>query len=123
MEETQVRLAKELSGVCRDYYDMTWDKALTVARVPADSVWRLLKNVYYHTEIRMIPAASSLLAPAPESSEQPLAIPDAAKVKEVEVETQEVDPKAKDAPTSQPSQKEDPPTTTWPLGFFFFFFW
>ena len=33
VEETQVRLAKELSGVCRDYYDMTWDKALTVARV------------------------------------------------------------------------------------------
>lgn len=35
---------------------------------------------------------------------------DAAKVKEAEAEIQEVDPKAKDAPTSQPSQKEDPPT-------------
>ena len=34
---------------------------------------------------------------------------DAAKVKEVEAGTQEVDPKAKDAPSSQPSQKEDPP--------------
>ena len=33
---------------------------------------------------------------------------DAAQAKEVEVETQEVDPKAKDAITSQPSQKEDP---------------
>ena len=31
----------------------------------------------------------------------------AAKAKEAEVKTQEVDPKAKDAPTSQPSQKED----------------
>ena len=34
---------------------------------------------------------------------------DAAKAKEAEIETQEVDPKAKDAPTFQPSQKEDPP--------------
>ena len=33
-----------------------------------------------------------------------------AQVKEAEVETQEVDPKAKDAFSSQPSQKEDPPT-------------
>ena len=137
--------------LCRDYCDMTWDKALTVARVPADSMWRLPKNVYYHPEICKVLAASSPLAFAPESSEQSLAIPDAlslpeiskessqagdqgqwaegekgkgkdkgnkpfakakdvAKAKETKVETQEVDPKAKDAPTSQPSQKEDPPT-------------
>ena len=30
VEETQVRLAAELSEVCRDYCNMTWDKALTV---------------------------------------------------------------------------------------------
>ena len=30
------------------------------------------------------------------------------KAKEVEAKTQEADPKAKDAPTSQPSQKENP---------------
>ena len=35
----------------------------------------------------MIPAASSPPTPTPESSEQPLAIPYAAKVKEAEVET------------------------------------
>ena len=34
---------------------------------------------------------------------------DAAKMKEVEAGNQEIDPKAKDAPYSQPSQKEDPP--------------
>ena len=33
---------------------------------------------------------------------------DAAKMKEVEAGNQEIDPKAKDAPRSQPSQKEDP---------------
>ena len=32
-----------------------------------------------------------------------------AKAKEVEAKTKEADPKAKDAPTSQLSQKEDPP--------------
>ena len=65
MEETQVRLAEELSKVCRDYYDMTWDKALTVARVPADSVWRLLEKVYYHPEIRKVPTAFSPLDSTP----------------------------------------------------------
>ena len=35
-------------------------------------------------------------------------IKDAAKTKEAEVGNQEIDPKAKDAPRSQPSQKEDP---------------
>ena len=34
---------------------------------------------------------------------------DAAKMKEVEAGNQEIDPKAKDALCSQPSQKEDPP--------------
>ena len=34
---------------------------------------------------------------------------DAAKMKEAEARNQEFDPKAKDAPCSQPSQKEDPP--------------
>ena len=74
VEETKERLAKELSEVCQDYYDVTWDKALTVAGVPADSIWRLPESIYYHPQIREIPSASSPPAPAPESSEQPLAI-------------------------------------------------
>ena len=138
--------------MCWDYCDVTWDKALTIARVPADSVLRLPWSIYYHPQIREIPSTSFPPAPtaAPESFKQPLAIPnalllpkiskgssqasdqgqraegekgkdkdkgkkpstkakDAAKVKEVEAGTQEVDPKAKDTPSSQPSQKEDPP--------------
>ena len=150
VKETQVRLAKELLEVCRDYCDMTWDKAPTAARVLIDSVLRLPEKVYYHLEIRKIPTASSPPTPTLESSEQPLAIldalplpeiskgfsqvgdqgqgaegekgkgkdkvkksfakaKDATKATEAKAETQEVDPKAKDAPTSQPSQKEDPP--------------
>ena len=34
----------------------------------------------------------------------------AANTKEAEAQTKEANPKAKDAPTSQPNQKEDPPT-------------
>ena len=83
MEETQVRLAEVLSEVCRDYCDMTWDKALTVARVLANFVLRLPKKVYYHLEIRKVPTASSPLAPTPESFEQPLAIPDALPLPEI----------------------------------------
>ena len=40
VEETQIRLADELSQVCRDYCNVTWDRALSVAGVPADYVWR-----------------------------------------------------------------------------------
>ena len=149
MEETQVRLAEEVSEVCQDYCDVTLDKVLIVVEAPVDFVWRLPENVYYHPQISEIPTPSSPFAPAPESFEKPLAIPnalplpeiskgsrqigdqgqavegekgkgkdkgkkpsakakDAAKAKEVEAEIQEVDPKAKDAPISQPSQKEDP---------------
>ena len=50
---------------------MTWDKALSVAGVPTDFVWRLLGNIFYPPEIREVPAD------ALESSEQPMAIPDA----------------------------------------------
>ena len=48
VDETKIRLAEELSEVCRNYCDVTWDKALTVAGVPADSVLRLPGSIYYH---------------------------------------------------------------------------
>ena len=40
VEETQIRFAEELSELCRDYTNVTWDKALSVAGVLVDSVWR-----------------------------------------------------------------------------------
>ena len=48
VDETKIRLAEELLEVCRDYYDVTWDKALTVAGVLTDSVLRLPGSIYYH---------------------------------------------------------------------------
>ena len=150
VEETEIRLAEELSEVRHNYCDATLDKALTTTGVPADFALRLPGSIYYHPQICEIPSASSPPAPALESSEKPLAIPDAlptpkiskesnqvgnqgqgaegekckdkdkgkkpsakakdaAKVKEAEAGIQEIDPKAKDALSSQPSQKEDPP--------------
>ena len=37
VEETQARLTKELSAVCRDYCDISWGKAFDVAGVLVDS--------------------------------------------------------------------------------------
>ena len=38
VEKMQVRLAEELSEVCKDYCSVTWGKALNVAGVPVDFV-------------------------------------------------------------------------------------
>ena len=38
VKEMQVRLVEELSEVCKDYCNATWDRALSVAGVLADSV-------------------------------------------------------------------------------------
>ena len=76
MEETQMRLADELSEVCRDHCNVTWDRALSIAGVPADSVWRQPGSIYYHPYIcKVLSATSSPLALVPKSFEQPLAIP------------------------------------------------
>ena len=143
--------------MCKDYCDATWDEALNIAGVLADSAWRQPGSKYYHPDIRKAPGA--ILPPSTlvlEVSEQPLAIqttlplPEAskgsseigdqgqgaertkdkgkgkatkppseaknaakakeaeAKAKEVKAKTIEADPKAKDAPTYQLSQKEAP---------------
>ena len=75
VEETKIRLAEELSKVCRDCCNTAWDKALTAVGVPADFVLRLLGSVYYHPQIREIPSASSPLALVPDPSRQPLVVP------------------------------------------------
>ena len=37
VEETQARLIEEFSSICREYYGISWGKALNVAGVPVDS--------------------------------------------------------------------------------------
>ena len=61
MEEIQARLTEEFSAVARDYCDISWDKALDVAGVLADSGLRQLESIYYHLEIRKLSDPSSSL--------------------------------------------------------------
>ena len=61
MEETQARLTEEFSAVARDYGDISWDKALDVAGVPADSGLRRPESIYYDPEIRELSDPNSSL--------------------------------------------------------------
>ena len=59
MEETQARLTEELSIVCRDYCNISWDKALDAAGVPVSSDLRRPESIYYDLEIRELPGLDS----------------------------------------------------------------
>ena len=63
MQETQSRLTKEFSSVTRDYCDITWEKALDAAGVPADSSFRRPESIYYDPNIQALPGSDS---PPPE---------------------------------------------------------
>ena len=63
VQETQSRLTKEFSSVTRDYCDITWEKALDVAGVPADSSLRRPESIYYDPDIQVLPGSDS---PPPE---------------------------------------------------------
>ena len=54
VEETQARLTKELAEACRDYCNVTRDKALNVLGVPVDSGLRQLRSIYSHPNIREV---------------------------------------------------------------------
>ena len=59
VQETQSRLTEEFSAVARDYCDITWDKALDAAGVPADSSLRQPESVYYDPDIQALPGSDS----------------------------------------------------------------
>ena len=63
MQETQSRLTEEFSSVARDYCDITWEKALDAAGVPADSSLRRPESIYYDPDIQALPSSDS---PPPE---------------------------------------------------------
>ena len=72
MEETQARLTEEFSPIARDYYNISWGKALDVAGVLVDSGLRWPKSIYYDPEIRELSDPnSSLPEQAAQVSEQP----------------------------------------------------
>ena len=51
VEETQAKLTKELSAVCREYCGISWGKAFDAAGVPVGSNLRRPKSIYYDPEI------------------------------------------------------------------------
>ena len=51
VQETEARLAKELTVVCRDYCSEVWAKALNRVEFSTTSEWRLAENVYYLEDI------------------------------------------------------------------------
>ena len=51
VQETQSRLTEEFSTVARDYYDITWGKALDAAGIPADSSLIRPKSICYDSDI------------------------------------------------------------------------
>ena len=59
VQETQSHLTKEFSVVARDYCNITWGKALDVARVPADSNLRRPESIYYDLDIRELSGSDS----------------------------------------------------------------
>ena len=63
VQETQSRLTEEFSSVTRDYCDITWEKALDAAGVPADSSLRRPESIYYDPDIQALPGSDS---PPPE---------------------------------------------------------
>lgn len=72
VQETQSHLTEEFSAVARDYYDITWGKALNVAGVPADSNLRRPESIYYDSDIRELPGPDS---PPPEHPAQVSKVP------------------------------------------------
>ena len=45
--ETEIRLAKEVAGMCRDYCTGTWVEALNWAGVPTDFELRRAENIFF----------------------------------------------------------------------------
>ncbi|KAL0008229.1 hypothetical protein SO802_009731 [Lithocarpus litseifolius] len=116
VEETQARLAKELTEACREFCNATWDEALYAAGVPTDSALRRSESVYYHPHIREVTddplseAPDAVKAKEVEAKDVDSKVPNAAvEVKEMEAKAKDGESKAKDASTTQQSQKEDPP--------------
>ena len=59
VKETQTRLTEVLTAVCRDYYSISWGKALDTAGVPMGSDLKWLESIYYDPKICELPGSDS----------------------------------------------------------------
>ena len=70
VQETQSRLTEEFSSVARDYCDITWEKTLDAAGVPADSSLRRPESVYYDPDIQPLLGSDFLPPEQPASASE-----------------------------------------------------
>ena len=101
VEETQTRLIEVLTAVCRDYYSISWGKALDTAGVPVGFDLRQLESIYYDPEICEPPGSDSS---HPEQATQVSAQPKADQVPPAPLEV----PKDSNQGGGQGRKAEDP---------------
>ena len=75
MLETEARLTAEVTVVCREYCDETYNQALDRAGISADSDLRRVDQVYYPDDLRENTTAPPYPAALPPPLEQSLIIP------------------------------------------------
>ena len=56
VKDTEIRLAEEVAGVCRDYCTKTWIETLNSAGIPANSELRKAESIFFPEHIRKAPA-------------------------------------------------------------------
>ena len=55
VEDTKIRLAEKVAGVCKDYYTKTWIEVLNSARVLVDFEVRKAESIFFLEHIREAP--------------------------------------------------------------------
>ena len=58
VKDTEIRLAEEVAGVCRDYCTKTWIETFNSAGIPANSELRKAESIFFPEHIREAPATS-----------------------------------------------------------------
>ena len=68
VKDAEVRLAKEVAAVCREYITLSWGVALDRAAVPADSDLRKAENIFFPKDIREVPDVVAPEEPLPKEA-------------------------------------------------------
>ena len=107
VQETQGRLTEEFFTVARDYCDISWDKSLDVAGIPADSSLRRPESIYYNPDIHELsdPSSSPLKQPA-QVFEVPIAVQVPPAPMEVSMDSRQDAGKGKEAEALQGKDKD-----------------
>ena len=126
VKDTEVRLAKEVAIVCREYITLSWGVALDRAAVQADSDLRKIENIFFPEDVREIPDEVAPEEPLPTKTlASDSAMPEAGdaqpavmdKLPEDSLSIREVVAQAKETvPGPQPTDDQSGPTQGSDLG-------